>query len=113
MKQTIKVAANDGITYGEIIKMKQTVDPMAHDSEIMTIRRTQKEHLIALGKKSNTALLSKDISEVVGAQATVQTMIPNQAVKIRDIDETVDVKEVCSKKRPRHPQPGSETYVPA
>ena len=96
VNQAIKVSAKEGTTYSEIIKkMKETVDPIAHGANILTIRRTQKkELLLVLDKKSDVSKLNEALTKAVGAQAKVNTLTRKEIVEVRDIDETVAVEEV-------------------
>ena len=107
--QAIKVAANEGTTYADIIrKMKETVDPKEYGAEILKIRRTQKkEILIVLDKSGNIQALNEAIVKAVGAQAKVNTLTRKTIVEIRDIDETVAVEEVLEAVSRRLDLPGN------
>ena len=88
----IKLSAKDGQSYADILKeMKAKVDPRKAGLEVLCIRRTRKEEvLLVLKKGGDVSAFRKELDLAVGESAQIS------AIKIRDLDETVEKKEVVS-----------------
>ena len=94
----IKVSAKDGQSYADILKeMKAKVDPRKAGREVLSIRRTRKEEvLLVLKKGGDVSAFRKELDLAVGERAQISALVLKRSLEIRDLDETVEKRQVVS-----------------
>ena len=94
----IKVSAKDGQSYADILKeMKAKVDHRKAGLEVLSILRTRKEELLLVLKKGgDVSAFRNELDRMVGVRAEISALVATRSLEIRDLNETVEKKEVVS-----------------
>ena len=94
----IRVSARDGQSYADILReMKAKVDLRRAGLEVLSIRRTRKEEVLLILKKGgDVSAFREKLDQAVGERAEILALVSKRSLEIRDLDETVEKKEVVS-----------------
>ena len=94
----IRVSAEDGESYAEILKaMKAKVNSPNSGAEVLSIRITRREKiLLVLKKGGDVSAFEKVFDQVVGEKADVRSLVSKRTLEVRDLDETVIKEEVVA-----------------
>ena len=94
----IRVSAQDGETYAEILKaMKAEVNPQNAGAEALSIQRTRREEiLLVLKKGGDVSTFKKALDHAVKEKAEDESLVSERSFEVRDLDETVTREEVVA-----------------
>ena len=95
----VRVSAKDGESYYfEILKaMKARVNPQDSGAEVLSIRRTKKEEiLLVLRKTGDVSAFEKALDQAVLEKAEIKSLVSKRSLEVRDLDETVTKEDVVA-----------------
>ena len=95
---TIRVSAKDSESYAEFLKaMKAKVNPQNSEAEVLSIRRTRREEILLVLKKSgDVSAFEKALDQAVGEKTSEKSLVSKRTLEVRDLDETVRREEVVA-----------------